>query len=242
MWALYVKEIRSFLSSLIGYIVIGMFLLVTGVYLWVYPGSPFNIFDLGTASLYSLFEFAPYIFLMLIPAITMRSFAEEKRLGTIELLMTKPVQDYSIIAAKFFAGLTLVILSILPTLTYYWCINELKTDQSVVDTGRMWGSYIGLFFIGSSYVAIGVFASALSSNQVVAFVIALSISLFVFLGFDGISLMLGSSDASILNLGISAHYKSIGKGLIDTRDIAYFISLTLVFIILTKLVLASRKW
>ncbi len=242
MWALYVKEIRSFLSSLIGYIVIGVFLLITGVFLWADTSSSYNIFESGQASIHGLFELAPYVFLMLIPAITMRSFAEEKRVGTIEMLMTKPLSDYQIILAKFFAGFTLVILSLIPTITYYWCIQDLKDDLSVIDTGRMWGSYLGLLFIGGAYVAIGVFTSSLSKNQVVAFILTVTVCLIFLMGFDGLSLAMGEEDGTLMNLGIWAHYYSIGKGLIDTRDITYFISLIALFIVFTKMVLASRKW
>jgi len=242
MWALFAKEIRSFLSSLIGYVTIGVFLLLTGIFLWIYPDSGFNIFQSGRSSLENLFEFAPFVFLLLIPAITMRSFAEEKRVGTLELLMTKPLSDYQIIWAKFMAGFTLVIISIVPTLTYYWCLKELKTDLSEVDTGKMWGSYIGLLFLGGAYVAIGIFASSLSSNQVVAFILACCLSLFMLIGFDGVSILIGSTDSFIMKLGIAEHYYSIRKGLVDTRDLLYFISLIVVYIILTKLVLTSRHW
>lgn len=242
MWPLYLKEIRSFLSSLIGYVVIGVFLLVTGIFLWAYLGTSFNIFQSGTASLGPLFALAPYVFLLLIPSITMRTFAEEKRVGTIELLMTKPLTDYQIIFSKFLAGFTLVLFSVLPTLTYYFCINDLKTDMSEIHTGEMWGSYIGLMFIGASYVAIGVFASSISSNQVVAFILTVVMCLFMDIGFSGINDLISGGDGFIQNLGIEAHYRSIQKGLVDSRDLVYFISLISIFIILTRLSLASRKW
>lgn len=243
MTALLLKEIRSFLSSLIGYIVIGVFLLLTGLFLWVFDNS-LNILDSGDASMYNLFYLAPYVFLFLIPAITMRSFAEERRQGTIELLLTKPISDYQIILSKFFAGFLLVIISVLPTVVYYICLNALKEDGSTIDTGEMWGSYIGLLFLGGAYVAIGIFASSLSKNQVVAFIIALCLCWFFFMGFDSIGSydVFGSYDELILGLGIYEHYISISYGVIDTRDMVYFITLIAFFIILTKMVIASRKW
>ena len=242
MWALFMKEIRSFLSSLIGYIVIGVFLLVTGIFLWVDPQGVDNIFNSGKASIGPLFELAPLLFLLLIPAITMRFFAEEKRTGTIELLMTKPLTDYQIVMAKFLAGFVLVIFSLLPTLIYYWCISELKDDLSQIDTGRMWGSYIGLLFIGGAYVAIGTFASSISKNQVVSFVFTAGLCIVMYMGFDELTRAFGMEQSFLMNLGISEHYYSISKGLIDTRDLAYFLSLIVLFLVLTKLTLSTRKW
>ena len=242
MWALLSKEIRSFLSSLIGYVVIGVFLLITGIFLWVYPDSTFNIFINGEASLRHFFSLAPWVFLLLVPAITMRSFAEEKRVGTMELLMTKPITDYQIIFAKFLAGFVLVIISILPTLVYFWCVDDLKTEISAVDTGKMWGSYIGLLFLGGAYVAIGTFASTVSSSQVVAFILGCVMCLFMYVGFDGMSILAGNADSFLLNLGMAEHYRFIGNGLIDTRDLIYFISVIALFIVLTKLKLSARNW
>jgi ABC-2 type transport system permease protein len=243
MTALFLKEVRSFLNSLIGYIVIGVFLLLNGMFLFVFEGA-FNIFEGGEASLYNLFYLAPYVFLFLIPAITMRSFAEEKRLGTLELLLTKPLSDTSIIGSKFLAGFTLVIFSILPTLVYFLCVASLTESGSEVDTGEMWGSYIGLLFLGGAYVAIGTFASSLSGNQVVAFVIALSMCWFTYMGFEYIGAIpaLQDIDDMVYALGIYEHYTSISYGVVDSRDMVYFVSVILFFLLLTKVVLAKRKW
>lgn len=242
MLALLLKEIRGFLSSLIGYIVISVFLLLMGLFIWVFS-TPFNILEAGFADLDPLFNIAPLVFLFLIPAITMRTFAEEKRTGTIELLLTRPLTDLQIILAKYFAGLLLVVFSLIPTLLYYITINNLGDPQGNVDTGGMWGSYLGLLLLSSAFVAIGIFASAISQNQIVSFIIAVFLSFFIYLGFDfiGSYSLFGSFDAIIRDLGIYEHYHSISRGVIDSRDVIYFLSLIVVFVLLTKLVLEARK-
>ncbi len=243
MLTLLKKEIRSFLSSLIGYITITVFLLVIGLFMWVLPTDS-NLLDNGYANIDTLFIIAPWVFLFLIPAITMRSFADEKKGGTIELLLTKPLTDLQIILAKYFAGFTLVIFSLLPTLIYYYSVNKLGSPIGNIDTGGMWGSYIGLLFLGAAFVAIGIFASAITDNQVVSFIFALFLCLFIYRGFDLISAfpLLISIDNIILALGIDNHYASMSRGVIDTRDIIYFISLIALFIVSTRTVIESRKW
>ena len=237
------KEVSTFLSSLIGYIVITVFLLINGLFLWVFA-SDFNIPDFGYASLEGLFMIAPFVFLFLIPAITMRSFADEKRSGTIELLFTRPLSDNSIILAKYFAGVALVIFSLLPTLIYAWSVYQLGLPKGNLDTGAMWGSYIGLLFLGATFVAIGLFASSLTSNVIVSFIIAVFLSLFFYVGFDFIhSLELfGSVDLFVKSLGINTHYISMSRGVIDTRDLIYFVSIITFFILITRISLESRKW
>ncbi len=243
MFALLKKEIGLFLSSLTGYIVITVFLLVNGLFLWVFA-SDFNILDYGYASLDGLFMIAPFVFLFLIPAITMRSFADENKSGTIELLLTKPLSDLQIVLAKYFAGVVLVVFSVLPTLFYLYSVYQLGMPRGNIDTGGMWGSYIGLFFLGASFVSIGIFSSSVTDNQIVAFIIAVFLSLFIYVGFDFIySLSLfGPIDLFVQSLGINAHYTSMSRGVIDTRDVLYFISLIAIFVMLTKLSLESRKW
>ena len=162
MLSLLLKEIRSFLSSLIGYIVISVFLLLIGLFTWVFQGD-FNILDLLYADMKGFFQLGPLVFMFLIPAITMRSFSEEKRTGTIELLFTKPLSDLQIILSKYFASLILVLFAILPTLTYYYSIYQLGDPKGNIDTGQMWGSYIGLLLMGSGFVSIGIFCSAITS-------------------------------------------------------------------------------
>ncbi len=243
MFALLKKEIRSFLSSLIGYITITVFLLVIGLFMWVLQTES-NILDNGYANIDPLFIIAPWVFLFLIPAITMRSFADEKKAGTIELLLTRPLTDLQIILAKYFAGFVLVLFSLLPTLIYYYAVHKLGNPVGNIDTGGMWGSYIGLLFLGAAFVAIGIFASAITDNQVVSFILALFLCFFIYTGFDFISSfsLFGKIDNVILALGINQHYISMSRGVIDTRDIVYFISLIAIFVLGTRTVLESRKW
>ena len=244
MFTLLKKEISSFLSSLIGYIVIIVFLVIISLFLWVFPGTDFNIMENGYANIDGLFYIAPWVFMFLIPAITMRSFAEEKKTGTIELLLTRPISDLQIILAKYLAGLFLVVFSLLPTLIYYFSVHTLGAPVGNVDTGGMWGSYIGLLFLSGGFVAIGIFSSAISDNQIVAFIIALFFSFFCYMGFESISSLdlFGKVDIIIQLLGINSHYLSMSRGVLDTRDIIYFISLISLFVLLTKIVLHSRKW
>ncbi|MDD3638018.1 MAG: gliding motility-associated ABC transporter permease subunit GldF [Bacteroidales bacterium] len=243
MIALYRKEISSFLSSLIGYLVIAVFLLITGLFLWVFPNE-FNILDFGYANLDGLFILAPFVFLFLVPAVTMRSFADEKRSGTIELLLTKPISDFQLIMAKYLASLTLVAFALLPTLLYYFTVYKLGLPPGNLDAGGIWGSYIGLFFLAAAFVAIGMFSSVLTDNQLVAFILAVFVSGFMYLGFEMIySLSLfGPVDLFIRNLGIASHYSSISRGVVDSRDVLYFLSVIALFLSFTKLSLASRKW
>ncbi|OQY01624.1 MAG: hypothetical protein B6I20_07605 [Bacteroidetes bacterium 4572_117] len=242
MFQLLKKEINGFFSSLTGYIVIIVFLLSTALFLWVFPGQ-FNILSNGYASLDPLFIIAPWVFLFLVPAVSMRLFADEKKSGTIEFLFTQPLTEMQIVLAKYFAGLVLVLFSLIPTLIYLFTIYQLGTPQGNVDFGGVWGSYIGLFFLAAIYVSIGVFASSLTENQIVAFLIALIVSFFTYIGFESISSLsfLSAISQTILNLGINEHYKSISRGVIDLRDATYFISVPALFIYLTKLVLESRK-
>ncbi|GAB4290769.1 MAG: gliding motility-associated ABC transporter permease subunit GldF [Marinilabiliales bacterium] len=243
MLVLLLKEIRSFFSSLIAYIVIIVFLIINGLFLWVFPGQ-FNILEAGYANLDSLFFLAPWIFLFLVPAITMRLFSEERRLGTIELLLTKPLSDIQLVIAKYFAGVILVILSLLPTLIYYITVYLLGNPPGNLDAGGFWGSYIGLFFLAAVYTAIGLYASSLTENQIISLIIAILISFFFYIGFDSISLLNlpKGIDNFIIQLGINDHYKSISRGVVDTRDIIYFLTVIILFILLTKLKLESRKW
>lgn len=243
MFTLLKKEIRSFLSSLIGYITISVFLLLIGLFTWVLPTDS-NILDNGYANIDSLFIMAPWVFLFLIPAITMRSFADEKKAGTIELLLTRPLTDLQIILSKYFAGFVLVLFSLLPTLIYYYSVYKLGSPVGNIDTGGMWGSYIGLLFLGAAFVSIGIFASAITDNQVVSFILALFLCFFVYTGFDylGSFAFLGRIDNVIIALGINQHYVSMSRGVIDTRDMLYFISLIAVFVLATRTVLESRKW
>ncbi|MEQ9250132.1 MAG: gliding motility-associated ABC transporter permease subunit GldF [Cytophagales bacterium] len=242
MIAIYLREINSFLSSLIAYLVIGVFLLITGLFLWVFPQS--SILNTGFSNMDSLFVIAPYVFLFLIPAITMRAFAEEKKSGTIEFLLTKPVSDYQIIIAKYLANLTLVLFSIAPTLIYYYSVYQLGNPVGNINSAGIAGSYIGLIFLCAVFTSIGLFASSLTQNQITAFVLAVFLSFLIFEGFQSLSEInvWGKASVIISKLGIAHHYNSISKGLIDSRDLLYFISVIILMLSGTKLILDSRKW
>lgn len=237
------KEINSFFSSLIGYIVIIVFLLVTSMFLWMFPGE-FNILDNGYASIDPLFILAPWVFLFLVPAVTMRLFADEKKSGTIELLFTKPFTDLQIILSKYLSGLVLVLFSLVPTLIYFVSVYLLGSETGNIDVGGTWGSYIGLFFLAAIYVAIGLFASSLTENQIIAFLLGVILSFFFYIGFESISTLsfLESISETILNIGINEHYKSMSRGVIDIRDMIYFLSIITLFVFGTRTVLESRKW
>lgn len=243
MLALLLKEIRSFLSSVIGYVVIAVFLLLTGLFMWGFQGN-LQVLDQGYATLDTLFYVAPWVFMFLVPAVTMRSFSEEKRTGTIELLFTRPLTDYQIIFAKYLAGIGLVILALIPTLIYYYSVVQLGNPVGNIDHGGTIGSYIGLVLLAGGFTAIGIFASSISDNQVVAFILALFLCFVCYSGLEQIASfdLLGSFDRFVQKLGIAEHYDSLSRGVIDTRDVVYFISLSGIFIVLTKVVLQSRKW
>ncbi|TVR76780.1 MAG: gliding motility-associated ABC transporter permease subunit GldF [Chitinophagaceae bacterium] len=243
MTSIFFKELNHFFSSLVGYIAITVFLVATGLFIWIFPDT--NLLDYGYATLEGLFITAPYIFLFLVPAITMRTFAEEKSSGTIEMLVTKPINDVSIILGKYLATLVLIAFAIFPTLLYYLTIYLLGAPVGNIDTGAVHGSYIGLFLLAASFAAIGVFASSITSNQIVAFVLALFLCFFFFLAFEFLSrlpILFAGFDYLVEQLGINAHYRSISRGVIDTRDIVYFLSLIVFFLSCTKISLESRKW
>jgi ABC-2 type transport system permease protein len=233
------KEITSYLSSLVAYVTIGVFLLVLGLFLWVFPDS--SILDYGYAGLDSLFSTAPYLFMFLIPAITMRSLAEEWKEGTFELLLTRPVTDGQIVLGKFFACVLLVLFALLPTLVYYYSVYQLGTPKGNIDTGAVIGSYIGLFLLGSAFAAIGLFASSVSKNQIIAFTIAVFLSFFFYSGFDSLSTLLSLQNLGLQHLGITEHYQSVSRGVLDTRDLGYFVCLSALFIWFTLLVIKIQR-
>ena len=243
MYSLYRKEINSYLSSLIGYIFIGVFLVIAGLFIWVFPNLN-NVFFTNLASLQGLFNTAKFLFLFLVPAITMRTFAEEKRSGTLELLLTKPLTDTQIITAKFLASLTLLVIALLPTLIYVVSVYNLGSPPGNIDLGSTWGSYLGLIFLGATFISIGIFSSSITTNQIVAFVLAAPLCFILYFGFEFIYEfeVLGNFGVIIKKIGIDYHYNSISRGVIDTRDLLYFISVTLIFIIATRIILMSRKW
>jgi len=237
------KEIRSFLGSLIGYIVIAVFLTTIGLLMWIFP-SGVNVLNNGYASIDGLFYIAPWVFMFLVPAITMRLFSEESRTGTIELLLTKPLTDFQIVFAKYLAGFSLVLFSLIPTLIYFYSAYQLGSPVGNIDTGGTWGSYLGLLFLGAIFVAIGVFASAITKNQIVSFIVAVFLCFFCYLGFESIGALswVAGIDHLIIKLGINEHYISMSRGVVDTRDVIYFVTTIFLFLLLTKTVLGSRKW
>ena len=241
MFSVFKKELGAFFSNATGYIVIGIFLALTGLFLWVIPGE-YNILNSGYANVDGLFYLAPWLFLFLCPAVTMRLFAEEKQAGTWELLITKPISKTQIVVGKYLAGWLLVLLALLPTLLYYFSVSWLAEPIGNVDSGAFWGSFIGLFFLSAVYVAIGLFASSLSNNQIISFVVALVLSFFFYYGFEVLIgfLSSGQSIQILETLGIHAHYKSMSRGVIDSRDLLYFILLTVCFLSATVLRIARK--
>ena len=241
MRALIFKEVRGFLGSLIGHIVIVVFLLLTGLFLWVFPD---NILDLGYADLGPLFFIAPWVFLFLLPAVTMRSFSEEKRTGTIELLLTRPLTEMQIVFAKYLAALALMLVALVPTLIYFWSVYQLASPLGNVDMGGTLGSYLGLFFLGGCFAAIGLFASAITESQIVSFLIAVFLCFVLFLGLDLVSSFdaFGALEGAVKRIGIQEHYRSISRGVVDLRDVLYFLGVITIFLLLTRAALQSRKW
>lgn len=243
MLSIFWKEINAFFSSLIGYVVIGVFLAVMGLMMFVFPD--YSILNYQYATLDQLFNIAPMIFMFLIPAVTMRSLAEEQQTGTIELLVTRPLSDLQIVLGKYFACLALVIFALIPTLLYYYTVHNLGSPKGNLDSGAIMGSYFGLIFLAGVFVAIGIFASALTRNQITAFILATFLCFLVYWGFDFISrlpIFIGKSDDIVQMLGIDYHYASISRGVIDSRDVLYFVSAIALFIATTTTALGRRKW
>lgn len=242
MFPILKKELRTFFSNATGYIVIGIFLIITGLFLWVIPGE-YNVLDNGYANLDGFFYLAPWLFLFFCPAVTMRLFAEEKQTGTWELIITKPIGKLRIVAGKYLAALILVIAALLPTIIYYFSVYFLSEPVGNVDLGAFLGSFIGLIFLAAVYVAIGTFASSLSNNQIVSFVVAVVLSFFFYYGFEVLTgfLTSGQSIQLLDTLGIHAHYKSMSRGVIDSRDLVYFLMLSVGFLWATVLKISSKR-
>jgi len=243
MLTLLFKEFRSFFNSISGYLIISIFLLATGLFIWIFPGNT-NVLDGAYASLDTLFDMAPWIYLFLIPALCMRLFTDEKKSGTIELLLTRPISDFKIVLSKFLAALLLVVFSLLFCLTYYISIYYLGKPVGSIDVGAFWGSFLGLFFLAIGYLSIAVFAGSLTDNQIVAFLLSMVLCFCFYMGFDYLSdlLVFQTIQTEIITIGISEHYRSLSRGVIDSRDVSYFISLALIFLFATRTVLQSRKW
>lgn len=233
MLAILKKELNIFFATPIGYLVIAIFLLINGLFLWVFKGD-FNILDANFADLNSFFFIAPWFFIFVIPAITMRTFSDEIRLGTIEIIKTKPITTWDIIIGKYLGCLLLISIALVPTMTYVYTITQLAATPENIDYGSIIGSYVGLLFLASSITSIGMFASTLSNNQIVAFITGLVLSFFMFYGFEAIDELVNSESYAIKNLGLYAHFINIGRGVIDTKDLLYFLSVTFFFLFITK--------
>ncbi|SFN96823.1 gliding motility-associated ABC transporter permease subunit GldF [Salegentibacter flavus] len=241
MLAILNKEIQSFFSSPIGYLVIGIFLVACGLFLFIFPGE-YNILDSGFADIKAFFNLAPWIFIFLIPAISMKSFAEEKRQGTMELLLTRPIGFGQLVLGKYFGALLLVILAIIPSFLYLITIHQLGNPVGNFDVGATLGSYLGLIFLAGCYTAIGIFSSSLTQNQIVAFIIAVFLCFLSYFAFEGISsASISGGNYGLEYLGISYHYQSISRGVIDSRDVIYFISFIFLFLKLTEIRLKNLQ-
>lgn len=232
------KEFTGFLNSLIAYVVIGTFLTATGLLIWVFPET--SIPEYGYADLYGFFTSTPYVLMFLIPAITMRSFAEEKREGTLELLFTKPVTDWQVILGKFFAAWLLVVFALLPTIIYYFSVQQLGDPPGNADTPGIIGSYIGLVLLSGVFSAVGMLASSMSTNQIVSFVLSVFLIFLLFSGLDSVATLLDTH--TVEQLGLRYHYDSMSRGVIDSRDLIYFGSMAGFILLITRTVIGSRKW
>ena len=240
MKAILLREIKSFFGSPIGYLVIAIFLLLNGLFLWVFEGD-YNILNSGFADMSPFFTIAPWILIFLIPAVTMRSFSDEMKQGTLELLLTKPLSLWQIVNGKFFGALLLIVIAIIPTLIYVVVISGLGMPEGNIDIGSTMGSYFGLLFLIAAYTAIGVFTSTLSENQIVAFLLSVFTCFVFYFAFDGISIYLPEAQNLISSFGMDSHFKSMSRGVIDTRDILYFVSITIAFLSFTVYKLKSFK-
>lgn len=241
MRSIFIKEINSFFSSIVGYVAILVFLIFCSLFLWIIPN--YSMLEYGYASMERFFDIAPWLLLLLVPAVTMRSFADEFRTGTIEWLSTKPVSDTEIILGKYFATVVLIIFALLPTLVYVYTIDNLSYSDISIDTGAIIGSYIGLFFLAATFGAVGIFCSSLTANQVVGFLISLFACFLLYTGFEQLSKLPKFSegiDYYLSMVGMEFHYNSISRGLIDTRDVVYFVSVIFLFVSLTRYNLAAR--
>ncbi|MDR2887541.1 MAG: gliding motility-associated ABC transporter permease subunit GldF [Bacteroidales bacterium] len=243
MFAIFKKEIAGFFSGFTGYMVIAVYLSVNSLFMWIFPGE-WNVFDNGYAGLDTLFVLSPWIFLFLVPAVTMKMFAEEKRLGTIELVFSRPVTERGIIWGKYLASVALVLLALLPGAVYYASIYSLGDVPGNIDSGGTAGSYVGLFFLAAVYAAAGVFASSLTDSQVIAFIAAVLICFAMFAGFDAAASLpvLQNIGETVAGLGINEHYRSMSRGVIDIGDVAWFAAVIVIFNEATRLALLTRTW
>ena len=242
MFSIFSKEFRYFFSTPIGYIVLGLFWLAISLFLWVIPGQ-YNIIDSGYAQLDGMFQLSPWLFMFLCPAVCMRMFAEELQNHTFDLLATKPIPLWQIVAGKFLAAWVLTIIALLPCIFNYWVVYSIAEPVGNVDSGAFWGAFLGLIFLTAANCSIGLFTSSLTKSQIVAFILGLLICFLLFYGFDLASGLFseGNTVEAIQKIGFHAHYKSISRGVIDLRDIIYFLSVSALFLLITIRRLSIRK-
>jgi ABC-2 type transport system permease protein len=234
------KELNSFLNSLIAYVVISVFLTSIGLMMWVFTDT--SVLEYGFADMDTLFSMGPYVFIFLVPAITMKSFAEEKKMGTMELLLTKPLSDWDIVMGKFLAAFALVMFALAPSLIYYYSIYQLGNPVGNIDSAGVAGSYVGLMFLSLVFCAFGLLASSLTTNQIVSFILAAFLSFIFYTGFDSLSSLGGNAALLIKQFGILYHYESLSRGVIDSRSVIYFVSVAGLMLLGTKTVISSRQW
>lgn len=234
MLAIAKREIISFFTSSMGYLIVGLFLALIGLFLWVFKG-PFNIIDFGFMDLSSFFLLAPWILLLFVPALTMKTFSEEKNTGNLELLFIKPLSITQTVLGKFFGLLIILIITLLPTLLYVFSISKLGIEKETLDLGVVIGSYFGLSFLISTYIAIGVFVSSLTGNQILCFILSVVLCFIFFYGFEAVATVVtnGNLSYAIRSFGMKFHFEGIARGILDTKDLIYFGSLTLFFVFLT---------
>jgi ABC-2 type transport system permease protein len=237
MKAIFLKELNGFFSSLTGYLVIGIFLIISSLFVFAFKGE-YNVLDYGFADLTPFFLIIPWLFMFLIPAVTMRSFTIERNLGTLEMLTTRPISTRKLVAGKYLAALILIIIALIPTLIYVFSIGQLGETTNNLDYGSTFGSYLGAVLLAMSYTAIGVFSSTVTSNQIVAFLIAAVLCFIIYFGFDGLSSYLSDNDF-LASFGLKYHYESMARGVIDTRDVIYFLSVAIFFFALSEISLKS---
>ena len=242
MWSIFRKEFNAFFSSPIAYVVMGSFLLILGLIMWVFPG--YSLLEYQYATLEQLFSIAPLFFAFLVPAICMRLLSEERQLGTLELLITKPISEWKIVLGKYLAAVALLICTLIPTLIYYYSVYKLGSPEGNLDNGAVIGSYLGLIFLGACFSAVGIYSSSWSKNQIVAFIIGVFLCFTFYWSFYLISkfpIFIGQWDDAIQKIGMDYHYASISRGLIDSRDLIYFSGFIFFFLYLTRLNLKYKR-
>lgn len=237
MKAIFIKELNGFFSSLTGYLVIGIFLIITSLFIFIFKGE-YNILDYGFADLAPFFLIIPWLFMFLIPAVTMRSFTVERNLGTLEMLSTRPISTRKLIGGKYLAALVLIIIALIPTLIYVYSLGQLGETPNNLDYGSTFGSYLGAILLAMSYTSIGVFSSTVTSNQIVAFLLAAVLCFVFYFGFDGLNNYLADNDF-LASLGLKYHYESMARGVLDTRDVIYFLSVAVLFFALSEISLKT---